>query len=92
MMSGGGNTSSDDILNSSSSGNGSNHMPSDQLGEEPSTRAVYAFVSWIASISVYVIFLIWTLTPEDILHSLGITYYPNKHYALNLPVYALAGQ
>ena len=75
------------------SGNNNNQVVNVRLREEgPSVLAVYAFVSWIASICVYVIFLIWTFTPEEYLHSLGITYYPNKHYAINLPVYALVGK
>ena len=51
--------------------------------------AVYAFVSWIATITVYFIFIVWSLTPEYLLHSFGITYYPPKYYALALPIYIL---
>ena len=84
------NASNDDLLNTNV--NNSNQTVSGFRVERPSVLAVYAFVSWIASICVYVIFLVWTLTPEEYLHSLGITYYPNKHYAINLPVYALIGR
>jgi PIG-P len=54
-----------------------------------SETAVYAFVSWIGTITVFVIFLVWSLTPEHLLHKFGITYYPPKHYAIILPVYVL---
>ena len=52
-------------------------------------RAVYAFVAWIVTIAVYLIFLTWALLPEDILHSFGITYYPSKNYAIILPTYSI---
>ena len=84
------NGGNDDLVNTN--GNDSNQTVSGVRVERPTVFAVYAFVSWIASICVYVIFLVWTLTPEEHLHSLGITYYPNKHYSINLPVYALVGR
>jgi phosphatidylinositol glycan class P protein len=52
-------------------------------------NAAYAFVGWISSIVVYVIFLIWAFTPQSILHHYGITYYPSRYYAIALPAYFL---
>ena len=49
--------------------------------------SVYAFVSWMATITVYAIFLAWSLIPEKMLVNFGITYYPSKFYALSLPLY-----
>jgi len=51
--------------------------------------ASYAFVAWIASIFVYVCFITWAYLPTDILHSLGITYYPSRYYAVALPAYTI---
>ena len=51
--------------------------------------AVHAFVAWIATIAAYVIFLLWSLTPEPYLAKFGLTYYPPKFLALYLPIYLL---
>ncbi len=39
---------------------------------------IYGFVLWITSFIVYVITLMWALVPNEYLHQLGITYYPDK--------------
>ena len=51
--------------------------------------AHYAFVSWIGTIIAYLIFLVWAFAPAHILHGIGITYYPNRYYAIALPSYFL---
>ena len=50
---------------------------------------VYAFVAWIASMVVFVVFLHWALSPRSILHQIGITYYPSRYYAIALPAYII---
>ncbi len=50
---------------------------------------MYSFVGWIASIFMYVCFIAWAFLPENILHSLGITYYPSRYYAVALPAYMI---
>jgi phosphatidylinositol glycan class P protein len=50
---------------------------------------MYSFVGWISSFVIYLCFLAWALLPEKLLHSLGITYYPSRYYAIALPAYAL---
>jgi len=50
---------------------------------------VYAFVGWISSICVYLIFLLWAFCPEKILNEYGITYYPSRYYAIALPSYLI---
>ncbi len=42
------------------------------------------------------VFLLWAYVPESLLHQVGVTYYPNKAWALSLPaymctIYALSG-
>lgn len=49
----------------------SEHTPS----PTPS-RGVYGFVLYIASICSFALYMIWAFVPDSILHSLGITYYP----------------
>jgi phosphatidylinositol glycan class P protein len=55
----------------------------------PSSHSVYSFVGWIASFGVYFCFLVWAFLPEEFLHSIGITYYPSKYYAIALPAYCI---
>ncbi|KAI8890759.1 PIG-P-domain-containing protein, partial [Backusella circina FSU 941] len=37
----------------------------------------YGFVMYLISFVAFGIYLIWAYVPDEILHSLGITYYPN---------------
>ena len=46
---------------------------------------IYGFVGWVSSFIVYLLFLIWTLIPDSILHNFGIWYYPDKEWALIIP-------
>lgn len=52
-----------------------------------SSTGTYAFVGWISSIVFFVGFLMWTFIPSEVLHYLGITYYPDKRWAIILPSY-----
>ena len=49
--------------------------------------AVYSFVAWLATIFAYACFLAWAFLPQHVLHSIGITYYPSRYYAIALPAY-----
>ena len=48
-----------------------------------------SFAAWISTIFVYFCYLGWAFLPGDTLHSLGITYYPDRYYAVSLPAYFL---
>eukprot|EP00455_Lapot_gusevi_P001452 TRINITY_DN10582_c0_g1_i6.p1 TRINITY_DN10582_c0_g1~~TRINITY_DN10582_c0_g1_i6.p1 ORF type:complete len:170 (-),score=9.69 TRINITY_DN10582_c0_g1_i6:197-706(-) len=48
---------------------------------------VYGFVLWMATFVGYMLYILWAFTPEPILHSLGIHYYPAKYWAIALPCY-----
>lgn len=50
---------------------------------------VYAFVAWIASMVVFIVFLLWAFSPRSFLHAIGITYYPSRYYAIALPAYMI---
>ena len=50
---------------------------------------VYAFVAWIASMVVFVVFLLWAFSPRSVLNAIGITYYPSRYYAIALPAYMI---
>ena len=50
----------------------------------PSTSSVevYGFVGWITSLVVCVLYLLWSLIPNELLERAGVVYYPDKHWAL----------
>ncbi|OAD01619.1 hypothetical protein MUCCIDRAFT_24305, partial [Mucor lusitanicus CBS 277.49] len=49
----------------------------------------YGFVMYLASFVAFGIYLIWAYVPDEILHSLGITYYPNRYWALAIPIWLM---
>ena len=51
--------------------------------------SVYAFVAWIASMVVFVVFVLWAFSPRSFFHEIGITYYPSRYYAIALPAYII---
>ncbi|KAJ3687764.1 hypothetical protein LUZ61_016928 [Rhynchospora tenuis] len=55
----------------------------------PKPSEVYGFVGSITTVIATVIYLVWAYTPEPWLHSLGITYYPNKYWALAVPSFVI---
>lgn len=50
---------------------------------------VYGFVGAISTLVGFAVFLTWAYLPEPWLHSMGITYYPNRYWAMAIPAYVL---
>lgn len=50
---------------------------------------VYGFVGAISTLVGFLVFLMWAYLPEPWLHSMGITYYPNRYWAMAVPAYIL---
>ena len=55
----------------------------------PDRKHIYGFVAWIAIHILYSLFLLWSYLPVQIMHDLGVTYHPDKHWALALPCFVL---
>jgi len=49
--------------------------------------AVIGFFVYIASYCLAGLYLLWALAPTELLHYLGITYFPQRYWALVIPVY-----
>jgi phosphatidylinositol glycan class P protein len=50
---------------------------------------VYGFVGAISTLVGFAVFLIWAYLPEPWLHTMGVTYYPNRYWAMAIPAYVL---
>jgi len=53
-------------------------------------RAIYGFVMYLFSLILIVVYLVWALVPEETLDSIGLTYWPKKHWALSAPVFMVS--
>ncbi|KAG2575720.1 hypothetical protein PVAP13_7KG374101 [Panicum virgatum] len=55
----------------------------------PKPSEVYGFVGSITTAMATAVYLAWAYTPEPVLRSLGITYYPSKYWALAVPSFVI---
>ncbi|KAG8249795.1 phosphatidylinositol N-acetylglucosaminyltransferase subunit P [Homalodisca vitripennis] len=53
------------------------------------SRANYGFALYLGSYTVFGIYVIWAFVPDDLLHSVGLTYWPQKYWALAVPIHVL---
>ena len=52
------------------------------MQEGASSVEVYGFVVWVTTWTGLVLYLLWAFLPEETLEAVGVSYYPDKHWAL----------
>ena len=50
-------------------------------------RAVYGFVVYLLATGSFLFYLLWLIVPENIFESFGITFLPQKYWAVAIPIY-----
>nr|XP_023013015.1 phosphatidylinositol N-acetylglucosaminyltransferase subunit P [Leptinotarsa decemlineata] len=63
-------------------------MPEHTPAPTPS-RAVYGFVMYLSFRIFFIIYVIWAVIPEEWFVSIGITFLPQRYWAVAVPVYFL---
>ncbi|KAL9650215.1 hypothetical protein ABK040_014871 [Willaertia magna] len=61
--------------------NNNNNIPI----KRPNQIEIYGFVGWMITFLLLFTYLVYAFVPESILHFIGITYYPDKYWALAIP-------
>ncbi|KAH7344706.1 PIG-P-domain-containing protein [Rhizoctonia solani] len=58
--------------------------------DTPGTAAeFYGFVAWATTAILWFIYISWALLPDSVIRGMGITWYPNREWALLIPSYAV---
>jgi len=50
-------------------------------------RAVYGFVVYLLTTGAFLSYILWLVVPNDIFESFGITFLPQKYWAVAVPIY-----
>ncbi|KAJ2666875.1 hypothetical protein IW148_000603 [Coemansia sp. RSA 1199] len=53
------------------------------------TFEYYGFVVYLVSLASFIVYLLWAYLPDQALEALGITYYPDRYWAVALPAWWL---
>ncbi|XP_066591912.1 phosphatidylinositol N-acetylglucosaminyltransferase subunit P [Prorops nasuta] len=52
-------------------------------------RSAYGYALYIGSNMFFVLYLVWAIVPDSILYELGLTYWPQKYWAIAIPIWTL---
>ncbi|KAI9479795.1 hypothetical protein LPJ78_003411 [Coemansia sp. RSA 989] len=53
------------------------------------TFEYYGFVVYLVSLAAFILYLLWAYLPDEALEAVGITYYPDRYWAVALPAWWL---
>ncbi|KAI8972844.1 PIG-P-domain-containing protein, partial [Trametes punicea] len=49
----------------------------------------YGFVAWASTYLLFVLYLLWAFLPDEYIHALGVSWYPNREWSLLIPAYGM---
>ncbi|XP_055596797.1 phosphatidylinositol N-acetylglucosaminyltransferase subunit P [Uranotaenia lowii] len=55
------------------------------------SRAIYGFALFLLFKTLFILYVLWAFIPTKILDGLGLTYLPDKYFALFIPILLLVG-
>ncbi|XP_001663523.2 phosphatidylinositol N-acetylglucosaminyltransferase subunit P [Aedes aegypti] len=65
-------------------------MPEHTPAPTPS-RAIYGFCLFLLFKTLFILYVLWAFIPTSILDGFGLTYLPDKYFALFIPILVLVG-
>lgn len=65
-------------------------MPEHTPAPTPS-RAIYGFCLFLLFKTLFILYVLWAFIPTQFLDGLGLTYLPDKYFALFIPILVLVG-
>ena len=66
------------------------HREFSRQGHTPTSAEMYGFVSWLLSAASFVTYLLWAYVPDAYFDAIGITYRPDKYWAIAIPAWLVA--
>ncbi|CAE6437334.1 unnamed protein product [Rhizoctonia solani] len=63
--------------------------PPDDENAAGTAAEFYGFVAWATTAILWFVYIFWALLPDSVIRGMGITWYPNREWALLIPSYAV---